>query len=374
MKYGLDLEKELSAQSEEDWVFGAVDIPDIASIPELERDRYLPAGEVQRSNVEDMFDCATRVFINILETKLNWLLKNNKISKDNLDWLKDKGYITDRGFEIADAFNAILSGTTRVGNSLRAPLDSIRKDGVVPKKLLPLKKDMRWEDYHNPSRITDDLRQMGQEFLQRFKLNYQKVLETDYAELVEKDLLAVAGYAWPSVIEGVYQRVEYDPNHAFVIFKRLYSAFDNYIDSIGNDFIKVLAPDFNFLDYGYRITINSEAVVPKHISAFSDLLRRVMRFIRDLFSGKDLGVVRDPKWRKVRSAFIKLNPKCELCQKKAEEIHHIIPVHRDKSLELVESNFISTCRACHFSFCHFFSWRSFNKDIKNDIIRIRERP
>ena len=72
--YGLDIEKEKSEQSEKDWIFGATQLTCIAeNIPEQERGKYLPQGEVQRGK-EDMMDCATRGLLNILAAKLNWLL------------------------------------------------------------------------------------------------------------------------------------------------------------------------------------------------------------------------------------------------------------------------------------------------------------
>ena len=59
--------------------------------------------------------------------------------------------------------------------------------------------------------------------------------------------------------------MNYDPNHAFIVYKRpKYYVFDNYLDeNKEGDFIKKLAPDYNFFDTGYRILINNETVIPK---------------------------------------------------------------------------------------------------------------
>ena len=259
--HGLNLEKELQEQSEKDWEFGAASLKCLAEIPEEERENYLPKGEVQKG-VEDMMDCATRGPLNILETKFNWLLRNKKLSFENEFWLKQNGYVKLHNalyeVEFSDAFVAINSGTTRNGNSLKAPLEAIRKQGLIPKYKLPLGSWMTWEDYHNPARITENMRQLGQEFIERFTINYERVFETGFETLLQKDLLDVAGYAWPDLIKGEYSFTEIPPNHIFVGIKLPQTyIFDNY-EEIAGDFIKKLASDYNFFEYGYRIFITAE--------------------------------------------------------------------------------------------------------------------
>ena len=254
--YGLDIEKEKQAQSEQDWVFGATGLSCIAeNIPEDQRGAYLPVGEVQRGK-EDMFDCASRGALNVLEAKFNWLFKNQKLTFEDDHWLRATGYLND-GIEFSDAFIAILSGTTRQGNSMRAPLDTIRKNGLIPKRMLPLESWMTWEDYHNSKRITSEMKDLGLEFLKRFSINYEKVYEEDFKNLIKKDFLNVAGFAWPDPVNGEYPRIERDPNHVFVAYKSpLYFIFDNYLDPIDGDFTKKLASNYDFMGYGYRILIN----------------------------------------------------------------------------------------------------------------------
>src|SRR3990167_1155218 len=133
--YGLNLQREHeeNAQADENWTLGnAGELSDIAIIPEEEREKYLPVGEVQRG-AEDMMDCASRSVCNILETKFNWLLRNKELSFGNEQWLRENGYVQYNSVEFSDAFVAILSGTTRQGNSLKAPLDAVRKNGLIPK-------------------------------------------------------------------------------------------------------------------------------------------------------------------------------------------------------------------------------------------------
>ncbi|MFA6314996.1 MAG: hypothetical protein WC648_01320 [Candidatus Paceibacterota bacterium] len=260
--HGLNIELERQQQSETDWRFGGFSQPCIAVIPEELRFDYLPVGEVQRG-IEDMMDCASRAPINISETKFNWLYRNNKISNENKKWLEDNGYVQEGSVTFSDAFIAILSGTTRQGNSLKAPLQAIENNGLIPKSKLPYNSEMTWAEYHDPNRITQSMKDLGKEFKRRFPMNYEVVEEIHYSELYEGDLLVQAGFAWSEPIDGIYPSTDNAPNHVWVgISRPLHTIFDNYIDTVDSDFIKRLAPDYDMFEYGYRIFF-SEVVKPK---------------------------------------------------------------------------------------------------------------
>lgn len=94
-------------------------------------------------------------------------------------------------------------------------------------------------------------------------------------------------------------------------------------------------------------------------------------FIKNLFANRTFGAKRSSSWGTFRKQYIK--DKCEVCRKGYFlELHHVIPVNVDKSKELDPDNVVTVCRSCHFSWGHFFSWRKFNGQIKNDIIRVNE--
>lgn len=261
INYGLDLEREKAERSEEDHIFGAQSKTCLVQIPVEERAFYLPKGEVQRSSIDDMVDCASRTPVNIIECKLNWLIKKELIAPYLTEWLRENGYITENGVEISDAFVAIKSNTTRAGNSLKGPPHAIHSHGLIPKKLLPLEDWMSFEDYHNPKRITQAMVDLGKSFKKRFNIGYDRVYESNFTTLILEDLLDVGGFAWPPVIDGEYQNVDYSPNHSFVVYAPKYHAFDNYIAD--GKFTKKLAPDYNFLDYAYRIYFTKIGVPDK---------------------------------------------------------------------------------------------------------------
>ena len=290
--YGLNLELEAQHRSETDWLAGAASQAPLFVIPLHERENYLPKGEVQRGK-EDMMDCSTRADINILEAYFTYGYKNNKFSPLAKRWLERNGYVNNGKIEFSDAFNAILSGTTRQGNSLKAPLESIRKDGLIPKKMLPLESSMTWEDYHSPERITKEMKYLGSQFAYTFTINYEIVYVNDFEKWLQTDLINVAGYAWPQPVEGVYPRVNYPFNHAFAAYRPKYFIFDNYIDSFDGDFIKHLATDYNFLAYGYRVFISSERTWTESNYWFVEILKVLIDLAKDLteLSRKKLGTL-----------------------------------------------------------------------------------
>lgn len=295
VNYGLDLAKEKADQSAEDWVFGSSSPTCLtAGMISTERPKYLPAGEIQKGK-EDTMDCASRAPVNILETKFNYLFLTDRISPENKQWLIDNGYFSDYGITFSDAFVAINSGTTRNGNSLKAPCDAIYNFGMVPKDRLPLLKTMTWDEYHDPARVTPELKALGLEFKKRFTINYERVLEKDFAWLLTEDLLDVGGYAWPRPKNGIYPRSENQPNHAFiVVHEPLYVIFDNYLDSVDGDYIKRLASDYDLMDYGYRVIITSEQVIKDDENVEDEpvttpvvpLWKWILDFIKQLFNKK----------------------------------------------------------------------------------------
>lgn len=267
MNKGLNLEREVSEQSEEDYVFGAASSPRcIAIIPEKDRIKFLPAGEVQKGK-GDFMDCATRGPINILETKFNFLYKNRLLSKEEMDWLERTGYVQDGRITFSDRYNAMLSDTDKSGNSMKAPLQSIHSDGLIPKAMLPASREMTFEQYHDKTKITPAMHAIGAQFLNRFPINYERVFNRDFGSIIQEDMLTVVGYAWPSINkDDEYPRSDRTANHLFIYFcSPSYFIFDNYEDK-GNDFIKKLAADYDLYGYGYRLVISrNEVVAPRSI-------------------------------------------------------------------------------------------------------------
>lgn len=273
--------KERAEQKGNEWKFGSLRECRYP-IPFGNRLAYLPPGEQQRSEKDDTQDCATRSIVNGWEAKFTYAYRHDLMLPENKKWLARKGYVVWKDglpyVLFADAFNAIKSGTTREGNSLKAPLDSTRKHGLIPKHLLPLEKWMTWDDYHNPARITRGMERLGQEFADRFLLAYEKVPNTQFKEAIKKGMLDVAGYAWPVPANGVYPRIAYPANHAWLNYDNNFDAFDNYIP-----FVKNLAPDFAFWDWGYHFAVVGERTAAD-IQREYGILARILEAARDMLA------------------------------------------------------------------------------------------
>lgn len=275
INYGIDLEKEIEDQQITDWEFGAFGEYKKCSTDGLDLKKYLPQGEVQRGK-EDFMDCATRAPINDQETKFTALIKEKRMSVGNIQWLHDNGYTDENdNATFSDRFIAMLSGTSRNGNSLIAPWKAINKYGLIPKKMLPASKDMTWNQYHNKEDITQEMYNLGREFLKRFEINYERVRDYDFFKF--NDGLDVAGWAWPEPVNGVYPRVEYGFNHAFYKLpnKPIIQIFDNYIDNVDDDFIKQLAPNYQLMHYGYRSIISEKEDNNVPVNYTDDMLKTI---------------------------------------------------------------------------------------------------
>ncbi len=254
-----DQAKELAEQRGDEWQLGAVPT-DVALVPYSSRMSYVPAGVLQRNDIMDSNGCASRGPNNILETKLTWL-HHNGMHPEIQRWGIEKGYvIVENGrhvWKLNDAYVEIGSGTTPTGNSLKAPVDYIRRYGAIPAHLLPLEDGMTWEQYMNPARVTQEMRDLGKEFLKRLPLAYEQVQLSQFNHARAEDLLDVAGAAWPPPVDGTYPANDAPFNHAFATANNEIDALDNY-----SPFFKRLAPDYNFFQWGYSISITAQIPFP----------------------------------------------------------------------------------------------------------------
>lgn len=98
-----------------------------------------------------------------------------------------------------------------------------------------------------------------------------------------------------------------------------------------------------------------------------------------LFGASEMEAARSPKWGKVRDEFLRAHRECVACGGVSSlEVHHVVPFHLRRDLELVESNLVALCRDCHFYFGHLKDWSSWNDRVKTDAAayrqKVRSRP
>jgi hypothetical protein len=273
-----DEQKERTEQRGDEWMFGSIS-KDLANVPLQGRNVYLPAGVLQYNNIFDTKGCASRAPLNILEAKLDYFYENGMhpaIKK----WCDDNGYRVDGKFALCDAYIEILSGTTKNGNSMKAPVDAIQNYGVIPAALLPLKDNMTWDEYMNPSRITKAHKDLGAEFLRRLTINYEKVLRDRFAEATSLDLIDVAVGAWSTPVSGIYPKTDIPINHAVARITNEIDIFDSY-----SPYLKRLVPDYNFFEWGYSLSITNQNPYPNETLALFEVLQKygLLRFFAEAF-------------------------------------------------------------------------------------------
>jgi|ERR1700722_13258893 len=73
---------------------------------------------------------------------------------------------------------------------------------------------------------------------------------------------------------------------------------------------------------------------------------------------------------KVEKDFLVSHPTCAACgSKKSLNVHHCLPFHIDKSLELDEKNLITLCmntRECHLHIGHCGDFKKYNPNVRKD--------
>ena len=260
MKSTFSEAKERAAQDGTELKVGAI-VKFLFKPKEEDRDKYQLIGEVQRNANFDTQSCASRAPIEVIEEDLTHAYRNNLLHPDTKAFIEPCIQYKD-GLPfvvLADAYIAIKSGTTKEGNSLKAPSHALHEWGFVPGKWLPLEDWMDWDDYYDRDRITPDIEAYATESRKRLPIKYQQVPNTSFDTSLQKTSLSVAGHGWTFSENGIYPRTDYPFNHAFKIFKRKYFAKDSYLDEDG-DWVKHLASNFKFFDWGYEIGIVEENV------------------------------------------------------------------------------------------------------------------
>jgi hypothetical protein len=222
-----------------DWRMGGV----TGIVPEVLQEsgdwtEFLPVYEPQKITYDTM-SCVTFSALNCLET------------------MYSRRYGIEENF--SDRFTAKVSRTTPSGNYLSRVANSILNYGMVSEALWPYGGN-NWSAYM--ADIPLDLIQAGQNSLDKYKINWEWVVERDAKTIMEAltySPLQVTVYAWESPQNGIYQKTEKTTNHAVMLYD--YKKYEYWViyDHYENN-IKRLAWDFKF---GHRLRYNIEDYMPK---------------------------------------------------------------------------------------------------------------
>jgi len=232
--------------SELDWLFGAdngikkVKIENIA--------KYLPTTESQRFASGDYWMCVPFSICNCIETYLNYLIKNFLISEENFYWLQEKGYLDENGkINFDDWFVARNAGTKPgVGTSFSGGAHAVRHYGLTPQSKSPFPKCNYYDN------IPQELFDLGEEFLKRFKINYEIVYERNFIDALDYGPIQVGVSNW------LYKNGVYVNNGSIIHSSMLFDKFPFLDFDTYSPFIKQLASNYNFMSYGYQWYISEQ--------------------------------------------------------------------------------------------------------------------
>ena len=247
-----------------DWVAGVsspivwdILLPDGNWIP------YKPIDEKQFVDfVFDTMSCATFSALNDLEHILNFLM--DKMTVAQLEEVNKLGYISLGKFNFSDRFTAIMSGTTDKGNSAQNVWDSIRKDGVLPEKDLPMGGKTTLE-YLNPSVITKEMKDKAKKFLDIMEVMYEFTPTDD--SMNEALKCSPLNVAIPKI----------DPTHAVMLPKMdfIYDTYPPFLYKRNNDIAYAIKVKVTIKKGEPKYTYFNTKTDPKMIGVSDDLMIRL---------------------------------------------------------------------------------------------------
>lgn len=245
------------------YVFGSEQLGGEVLQEDGQWDDYLPEKEIQRKNRVETMSCVSFGTLNCLET------------------LFKRVYGTDNNY--SDRFLAVVSETTKRGNSPHKVGEALRRFGSVKEEVLPFSDDIKsWDDYH--SGITDGILKKGGEWLDDYNFGHDWVFTRGSLEYKQKMIKAglryspigVSVYAWKQK-GGYYYKNDTDrDNHWCTVYGyedgKYWKVYDHY-DNVH----KKLVWDYNF-GFAKRYTISKRQNEKSY-----DFLKDIYELFKEMF-------------------------------------------------------------------------------------------
>jgi len=211
---------------------------------------YKPMNEKQFNNLFDTWNCVAFSACNTIETFFKYLIDNNKISNNNLVWLKDNGYLINGEVNFSDRFVGVQSGTkVGVGNTGSNVANAIHEYGLVPETLFPFHDGLSEDDYYKES--PKEMLVLGLEFNKRFTILFESFWIKDIVDALKYSVVQVYVYGWKKNEEGLYDNKDKKSNHAVARIRSITKQiFDHY-----EPYIKSLTTDYYYYPSGYKYSV-----------------------------------------------------------------------------------------------------------------------
>lgn len=207
---------------------------------------YMPTFESQKDQVTDFLDCLTFSAGHSIEMQLNYLLNNNFLSDEALNFFHNGGYIVDGVFRISKRFNAKMNGTDKLrGNYSNAVAESFRIVGFVADKDWPMTDTMGWDEYYKT--IPINLIEKAKKALWFLNISYQLINSPDIQGALPLSPIQVATEVCAGWDSGqIVQKCSGQPlQHATILYGR--DSQNNWLDLDQYfPFKQLLAPDYEF--------------------------------------------------------------------------------------------------------------------------------
>lgn len=205
MKYpqSLDIDKELSEQSKEDYLFGGF-LPMKVINESGDWTDYLPQKEYQNLDGVEPFACVSFTILTAIEI----LIK--------------KKYSEERNY--SDRFLASISSTGRGGNAPKIVCNALKDNGVCLESAFPFNVNS-FEEYY--SEIPQDLIDLAKEFNKEWIFKYDRVSVSQIPQALKCSPLLISVPAWFERDGKYYRPEEVRDNHATTLFKENF-VFDSY--------------------------------------------------------------------------------------------------------------------------------------------------
>lgn len=205
-------------------------------------DAYLPEPERQRRNNFDLYNCVIQMYVNRVETVFNYAIKARKIPQASLDFLTKEGYIKDGKVCLSKKWISVRADIKNYGTTFAKAITAAEEWGMVPEILYDWNEDEdTWEEYYDDKEYTEELKRLGQRFLEHFDIvDYYVYGKDEMEKALKESPLGIVVFAWLTNANNEHYKPNgYPTNHGTVLLnynKR--KVFDSY-----PPFIKTLAWD-----------------------------------------------------------------------------------------------------------------------------------
>lgn len=212
---------------------------------------YQVEHEKQWTGTYDTLFCVTYSALASIGALFMYYFRNNLISADNVKWLQDNGYFKNGFINFNERFSGTLGETTNKGAYQYKVANAIKNYGLIPQDKFPLADN--FYDNINPKFITQEMKDLGKEFLKRFSINYEwtEDLKESLKYSPVQVIVKFANYEKPEDI----LKPEGELNHA--VESVLATVEYNLIRDTYWQIYKRYSPPFTHSYMAFKLTINN---------------------------------------------------------------------------------------------------------------------